>query len=77
MTKGIVYEKDEEEEEEEEEEEDHPELTPDINGQAKWRMEFTTPGGVVPNIGIPQSQIMDTGTQGSLVMMQPYIVWWA
>lgn len=26
---------------------------------AKWTMEF--PGGVAPGIGIPQSQIMDTG----------------
>lgn len=69
MTKGIVYEKDGEEEEEEE---DHPELTPDNNGQAKWRMEFTTPGGVVPDIGIPQSQIMDTGT---LTYSNHRVVW--
>lgn len=40
----------------------HAELAPHDNGQAKWKMEFNTPGGVAPGIGIPQSQIMDTGT---------------
>ena len=50
--KGIVY----------EEEEENAELAPHDNGHAKWKMEFNTPGGVAPGIGIPQSQIMDTGT---------------
>lgn len=45
-----------------EEEEGHAELAPHDNGQAKWKMEFNTPGGMAPGIGIPQSQIMDTGT---------------
>lgn len=37
--------------------EDHPDLVPDERGQAKWRMELST----VPDIGVAQSQIMDTG----------------
>ena len=43
------------------EKEEHPELAPDSKGQAQWRMEFNAPGGMAPSIGIPQSQIMDTG----------------
>ncbi len=31
------------------------------NSPAKWKMEFNTPGGVAPSLGLPQSQIMDTG----------------
>ena len=45
--------------------EEHPELAPDDDGQAKWKMEFNTPGGIAPSIGIPQSQIMDTGPIGN------------
>ena len=59
LSKGIVYEDDVKEGGG-----DEPELIPHTNGQAKWRMEFNTPGGVVPGIGIPQSQIMDTGKVG-------------
>lgn len=28
-------------------------------GHPKWKIEF--PGGVIPSIGVPQSQIMDSG----------------
>ena len=31
---------------------------------ATWKMEFNTPGGVAPGLGVPQSQIMDTGMYG-------------
>lgn len=56
--------------------EEHPELAPDGDGQVKWRMEFNTPGGVAPSVGIPQSQIMDTGT---FICMHVYSIvsWWS
>lgn len=56
--KGIIYENDANMESGEE----HPELAPDADDQPKWKMELNGPGGVAPRIGIPQSQIMDTGT---------------
>lgn len=43
--------------------EEHPELAPDVDGQPKWKMELSA---VAPNIGIPQSQIMDTGMYDTL-----------
>lgn len=54
--KGVLY----EDFKEERCEEEHPELAPDSSGQAKWRMEVNTTIG----LGIPQSQIMDTGGEG-------------
>ena len=40
-------------------EELHPELTPNANGTTKWKMELNA--GVAPGIGLPQSQVVDTG----------------
>ena len=51
--KGVHYEDDKEEGGEE----DHPELVPDSNGRAKWRMEVNSTIG----LGVSQSQIMDAG----------------
>ena len=40
------------------------EFPPGQHGHATWRMECTTTiGGVAPGVGIPPSQIMDTGVQ--------------
>ncbi len=56
--KGIVYENDANEGEE------HPELAPEGDSQPKWKMEFNMPGGLAPGIGVPPSQVMDTGPIG-------------
>lgn len=54
--KGVKYENDIDSDKEVEKERSELATSP-----ANWKMEFNTPGGVAPGLGIPQSQIMDTG----------------
>ena len=52
--KGVVY-------EDVKEEDEHPELTPDSHGHAQWKVEVP---GAAAGLGVPRSQIMDTGKGG-------------